>query len=496
MSPFGLIAFAIDARLCFSRGARNAIINEFWMAAKVWLVFQMLTRALLGGILSTRGYSHVTKKYRGSNSNDGGNTGDGVKIAGGVIGSGDEIGENTGWIILSLEFSEELKELLSDEAGKRTRRIIKTIHVDFDELTAMAFEHSSSGPALHENTPATIIRNSCQTLILQHRLYQLRELTGICCFIPLFDEFLNPSPSVDIHSTLMLLQINEVNYSILLTSTVSTFTTTVDQDAPSPSNSKTTPETKPLVIPNDVEEDNHNIEVAHIAMQEELKSSKRLEAWCSTYPGRTSYSDYFEVDLQEKTSLTGRIFEEQSSISYKDFPQSVLLLHKITWSVYQNGFEDCGYHEWVISVGERFMISSADSRSYIVSSERRQGITSGKNLILNGGRNSKLDEDKEGKVRDPTHYRGRFAPPNLTASRPDLNLESSIALTAYADADHALFVKDTRRRNFWKYSKLLGDRLVSLSSKRQKHCYILVTEAEYNCLVPTMCSNPWMRSQL
>ncbi|GJT94772.1 hypothetical protein Tco_1090290 [Tanacetum coccineum] len=48
-----------------------------------------------------------TKKYRGSNSSDGGNTGDGVKIAGGVIGSGDEI-----------EFFEELKELLSDEAEK------------------------------------------------------------------------------------------------------------------------------------------------------------------------------------------------------------------------------------------------------------------------------------------------------------------------------------------------------------------------------------------
>ncbi|GJV16566.1 hypothetical protein Tco_1361889 [Tanacetum coccineum] len=59
-----------------------------------------------------------TKKYRGSNSSNGGNTGDGVKIAGGVIGSGGEIGENTGGIILSLEFSEELKELLPDEAGK------------------------------------------------------------------------------------------------------------------------------------------------------------------------------------------------------------------------------------------------------------------------------------------------------------------------------------------------------------------------------------------
>ncbi|GKD82655.1 retrovirus-related pol polyprotein from transposon TNT 1-94 [Tanacetum coccineum] len=36
------------------------------------------------------------------------------------------------------------------------RRIIDTIHVDFDELTAMASEHSSSGPALHEMTPVTI----------------------------------------------------------------------------------------------------------------------------------------------------------------------------------------------------------------------------------------------------------------------------------------------------------------------------------------------------
>ncbi|GJU27035.1 hypothetical protein Tco_1165656 [Tanacetum coccineum] len=47
------------------------------------------------------------KKYRGSNSSDGDNIGDGFKIAGEVIGSGDEI-----------ESSEELKELLSDEAGK------------------------------------------------------------------------------------------------------------------------------------------------------------------------------------------------------------------------------------------------------------------------------------------------------------------------------------------------------------------------------------------
>nr|GEY39364.1 integrase, catalytic region, zinc finger, CCHC-type, peptidase aspartic, catalytic [Tanacetum cinerariifolium] len=40
---------------------------------------------------------------------------------------------------------------------KRTRRIVETIHVDFDELTTMASEQSSSGHALNVMTPGTII---------------------------------------------------------------------------------------------------------------------------------------------------------------------------------------------------------------------------------------------------------------------------------------------------------------------------------------------------
>nr|GEV15605.1 integrase, catalytic region, zinc finger, CCHC-type, peptidase aspartic, catalytic [Tanacetum cinerariifolium] len=40
--------------------------------------------------------------------------------------------------------------------NRRTRRNIETIHIDFDELTTMASEHSSLEPALHERTPATI----------------------------------------------------------------------------------------------------------------------------------------------------------------------------------------------------------------------------------------------------------------------------------------------------------------------------------------------------
>ncbi|GJX80632.1 hypothetical protein Tco_0328781 [Tanacetum coccineum] len=71
---------------------------------------------------------------------------------------------------------------------------------------------------------------------------------------------------------------------------------------------------------------------------------------------------------------------------------------------------------------------------------------------------SKLDEDPQGKAVDPTHYRGMVGTlMYLTASRLDLTFvvcmcapglwypkDSSIALTAYADADHA-GCQDTRR---------------------------------------------------
>ncbi|GKC62152.1 hypothetical protein Tco_1089750, partial [Tanacetum coccineum] len=55
--------------------------------------------------------------------------------------------------------------------------------------------------------------------------------------------------------------------------------------------------------------------------------------------------------------------------------------------------------------------------------------------------------------------------------------DSSIALTAYADADQAGY-QDTRRSTSGSM-QLLGDRLISWSSKRQKSIVISCTEAEY-----------------
>ncbi|GJR46175.1 retrovirus-related pol polyprotein from transposon TNT 1-94 [Tanacetum coccineum] len=122
--------------------------------------------------------------------------------------------------------------------NRRTRRIIEIIHVDFVELTAMASEHNSSGPALHEMTPATII-------------------SGL---VP------NPPPStpVDRPAPEVIALFAEVVTPEPAALTGSPSSTTVDQDAPSPTNSQTIPETQSPVIPNDVEEENHDLDIAHM----------------------------------------------------------------------------------------------------------------------------------------------------------------------------------------------------------------------------------------
>ncbi|GJZ84187.1 retrovirus-related pol polyprotein from transposon TNT 1-94 [Tanacetum coccineum] len=141
----------------------------------------------------------------------------------------------------------------------------------------------------------------------------------------------------------------------------------------------------------------------------------------------------------------------------------------------------------------------------------------GKDILLNGifdpvdtpmVEKSKLDEDTQGKVVDPTHYHGMVGTlMYLTTSRSDLvyaicmcarnqarptekhlhstkrifrylrgtinrglwySNDSAIALTAFADADHA-GCQDTRRSTS-RSMQLLGDRLVSWSSKAKACC--------------------------
>nr|GEU38181.1 retrovirus-related Pol polyprotein from transposon TNT 1-94 [Tanacetum cinerariifolium] len=129
---------------------------------------------------------------------------------------------------------------------------------------------------------------------------------------------------------------------------------------------------------------------------------------------------------------------------------------------------------------------------------------------------SKLDEDPQGKAVDPTRYREIIGSlMYLTSSKPDLQFDvcmcaryqakptekhlhavkrifrclretinmglwyskdSCIALTAFADADHA-GCQDTKRSTS-KSMQLLGDSLVRWSSKKQKSIAISSTKAE------------------
>nr|GFB53676.1 hypothetical protein [Tanacetum cinerariifolium] len=98
---------------------------------------------------------------------------------------------------------------------------------------------------------------------------------------------------------------------------------------------------------------------------------------------------------------------------------------------------------------------------------------------------SKLDEDKEGKAR-PTEKHLHAIKRIFWYLRGTVNRglwyskDSSNALTAFADADHA-GCQDTCRSTSGSI-QFLGDRLVSWSSKRQKSVVISSTEAEYIAL--------------
>nr|GEZ30775.1 retrovirus-related Pol polyprotein from transposon TNT 1-94 [Tanacetum cinerariifolium] len=75
-----------------------------------------------------------------------------------------------------------------------------------------------------------------------------------------------------------------------------------------------------------------------------------------------------------------------------------------------------------------------------------------------------------------------------------LDQDTSIALTAFADADHA-GCQDTRRSTSGSL-QFLGDRLISWSSKRQKSAAISSMEAKYITLSGRCAQILWMRSQL
>ncbi|GKD35434.1 retrovirus-related pol polyprotein from transposon TNT 1-94, partial [Tanacetum coccineum] len=474
--------------------------------------------------------------------------------------------------------------------NRRTRRIIETIHVDFDELTAMAFEHSSSGPALHEMTPATISSGLVPNPPPSTPFIPPSRTDWDMLFQPLFDELLNPllvlitympnsppstpfvPPSRTDWAPEVVAPIDEVAAPVPAVSTGSPSSTTVDQDAPSPSNSQTTPDTQPPVIPNDVEEDNHDIEVAHMgndpyfgipipevpsdqssssdfihtnvppdhqisehnnkwtkdhlleniigelarlikAMQEELNEFERLEVWelaprldkvmvitlkwiykvildklgesfapvarleaIRIFLAFAAHMNMVVYQMDVKTAflnaprawydmlssfLISQDFSKGSVdptlFIYKDGNELLLVQIYVDDIIFAASTPElCDLFSKImcskfkmsmmgkISFFLRLQISQSprgifiNQSKYALESLEKYGFDSYDPVDTPMVEKSKLDEDKEGKAVDPSHYRGIV---NRGLWYPK---DSLIALTAFADADHA-GCQDTRR---------------------------------------------------
>ncbi|GKC62302.1 retrovirus-related pol polyprotein from transposon TNT 1-94 [Tanacetum coccineum] len=353
--------------------------------------------------------------------------------------------------------------------NRRTQKIIETIHVDFDELTTMASEQSSLEPALHEMTPAT----------------------PSSCVIP------NPPPLALVASPVLV-----VEDPAPVESTASPSSTLVDQDAPSPSTSQTTQHSQFQVITLSAEDDSYDLKVAHM-----------------------SNDPYFGIPILEIVFVESSSTDVIHAPVHSDTPNSK---HSRKW------IKDHPLNERGLQILQSPRGIFLNQSKYALESLKKYEMESCDPVDTLMVEKSKLDEVIQGKAVDPTHCRGMVGTlMYLTSSRPDLVYvvcmcaryhawptkkhlhavkrifrylrgtvkrglwylkDSAIALIAFTDVDHA-GCQDTRRSTS-RSMQLLGDRLVSWSSKRQKSAAISSTETEYIDLSGCCAQVLWTRSQL
>nr|GEV66211.1 retrovirus-related Pol polyprotein from transposon TNT 1-94 [Tanacetum cinerariifolium] len=109
--------------------------------------------------------------------------------------------------------------------NKRIQKSIGTIHVTFDELTAMASEKLGSGPRLQCITPTTSRSGLIPNIIIQQPCIPPQRDDWDRLFQPMFDKYFNP-PTIDVSPFPIIVAPRAIE---LADSPVSTL---IDQDAP------------------------------------------------------------------------------------------------------------------------------------------------------------------------------------------------------------------------------------------------------------------------
>nr|GEZ54636.1 hypothetical protein [Tanacetum cinerariifolium] len=368
----------------------------------------------------------------------------------------------------------------------------------------MASEQRSSGPALNEMTPGTISSRLMPTTSPSTSYVPPSRNDWDSLFQPMFDELLNPPPSVVNQTPKAIAPIAEVILPVYVDSIDSPSSTTVDQDAPSTSNSPTPTETQSSTY-KEVLTQSCWIE----AMQEELNEFERVEVWeLVPRPDQVmviTLKWIYKVKLDElggilknKARLVARGYRQEEGIDFEESFAPVARLEAIriflayaahkNMIVYQMDVKTTFINGSVdptlftrkndndlllmsmmgkISFFLGLQISQSprgifiNQSKYALESLKKYGFESCDPVDTPMVEKSKLDEDKEGKAVDQSHYYGMIGTfLYLTASRPDLQFaicmcaryqarptekhDSFVALTAFADVDHAGY-QDTRR---------------------------------------------------
>ncbi|GJS92605.1 retrovirus-related pol polyprotein from transposon TNT 1-94 [Tanacetum coccineum] len=189
--------------------------------------------------------------------------------------------------------------------NRRTWKIIETIHVTFDELSALASEQFSSGPGLQSVTPATSSSRLVPNPIPQQPCNPPKRDDWDRLFQPMFDEYFNHLPSA-IYLVLVVAAPRAVDIAD------SPVSTSIDQDAPSTSIPSTQEQEHSLIICQGVEESPKTPHFHDDPLHESLHEDSTSQG--SSYNVRPSHTSFELLELQTRNDQLSWIDAMQKEI--------------------------------------------------------------------------------------------------------------------------------------------------------------------------------------
>ncbi|GKA70254.1 retrovirus-related pol polyprotein from transposon TNT 1-94 [Tanacetum coccineum] len=398
--------------------------------------------------------------------------------------------------------------------NKRTRLIMKTIHVTFDELKAMASGQFSSGPAPNSMTPGTSSSGLVPNPVPQQPYIPPTKHDWDLLFQPMFDKYFNPPPFA-VSPDLIVAAPRAVDPAD------SPLSTSIDQDEPSISTSSTQEQEQSPIIYQGVEEpiltahfddpcheSLHEISTSQESSSNGQSSQTLLEVigkWAKIHQlpnviGNSSQPVSIRKQLQTEamwcyfdaflTSVKTNNFKEAmlESSWIKAMQEEIHKFERLKFRIKKDEFggvlknkarlvakgycqkEGINFEESFALVSrieairifianaanKNMMIYQMDVKAAFLNGELREekyGMLSSDPVDTPMVDKSKLDADLQEKPVNSTHYRGMIGSlMYLTSSQHDLvfavcivtihmglwySKDTGMALTAYADADHA-----------------------------------------------------------